>query len=138
MEPVTTNTAFGHLSVMVTNGDTHSPSQWAEMTTGRIMSLDEEMSPERAKQAIGLRSGIRAILGDVFDKVRHESMRVSDINVETIADSLGYKITRAAQGTPWQLHFSHPFTNSMIRLELVRALNTIISEERAHRLGKGH
>ena len=119
---------------MVTNGDTHSPSQWAEITTGRIMSLDQEMAPERARQANQLRQGIKDILGDVFDKVKHESMRLDSINVETIADTLTYKISRCSQGTPWQLHFSHPDTHKMIWLELLRALNTIITEERAHRL----
>ena len=137
MENAITNTAFGHMSVMVTDGDTHSPRQWAEITTGRIMSLDAEMAPERARQANQLRQGIKDILGDVFDKVRQESARIDNINSETIADNLTYKIGRASQGTPWQLHFSHPETHKMIWLELLRALNTIISEERKHRALNG-
>ena len=108
------------------------------MTTGRIMSLDAEMNPERARLANELRQGIKDILGDVFTKVRDEALKLDSINVETIADSLTYKIARASQGTPWQLHFSHPNTNKMIWLELLRALNTIITEERAFHSGKGH
>ena len=135
MDQATTSTAFGHLSVMVTDNGTHTPRQWAEITTGRIMSLDEEMPANRALLAIELRSCILTILGDIFDKVRDEAKRIENINSETIADSLAYKISRAAQGTPWQLHFTHPDTHKMIWLELLRALNTIISEERAHHGG---
>lgn len=137
MEQASTGTAFGHIGVMVTNNDTHSPLQWAEMTTGRIMSLDSEMSPLRARLANELRSCIRDILGERFEKARKDALNIDVIGVEKIADDLGYRIQRASQGTPWQLHFSHPETNKMIWLELLRALNTIISEERAHHLGKG-
>ncbi len=138
MEQVNSSTSHGFVSVMVTDGDTHSPRQWAEMTVGRIMSLDEEMNAHRARLAHELRGCILGILGDVFTKVRDEAKRVENINVETIADSLTYKLTRAANGTPWQLHFSHPETNKMIWLEIMRSLNTIILTERKHLIGKGH
>lgn len=136
MEPVQSATSHGFVSVMVTDGDTHSPRKWAEMTVGRIMSLDEEMNAHRARLAHELRSLILGILGDVFTKVRDEAKRLDSINTETIADSLTYKLTRAAQGTPWQLHFSHPHTNKMIRFEITRSLNTIILEERKYLIGK--
>jgi len=138
MEQASTATAFGHVTVLTTDGDTHPPSLWAEVTVGRIMALDDEISNERARLANSLRQGIKEILGDIFDKVRHLAMRTDDITPETIADTLTYKIGRAAQGTPWQYHFTHPDTKYMIWLELMRTLNTIIYEQRAHHMRKGN
>jgi hypothetical protein len=100
------------------------------MTAGRIMSLGAEMPSDRVRKALELRRNIVNVLATAFDQVRAMSLRSETIYVDQIAINLRNDIAHIAQGTPWQLHFSHPYTAQMIRMEIVRTLNSIVSDER--------
>jgi hypothetical protein len=119
------------VSVLITDGDTHSSRKWAEMTVGRIMEISPDMSNSKARQAVELRQGLVHILGEAFEKAKSWSLQHHWIDTATIGADLAYKVGRCAHGTPWQLAFTHPEAQKAMTLEIRRSLNTIVQDQRS-------
>lgn len=131
MDSVQSGASANTVSVLITDGDTHSPRKWAEMTVGRIMEIGPEMSNGKARQAVELRQGLVHILGEAFENAKDWSLKHHWIDTSTLAADLAYKIGRCAQGTPWQLAFRHPEAQTAMMLEIRRSLNTIVQDQRS-------
>lgn len=112
-------TSTGAMTVLVTNGGTHSAESWAEVVAQGLVKIDPSMPAERLEQAVSVRVQVKAALVDVF----HEA--TATMTVARAAEISGQMLNRMADifaGTTWAMTLEHPEIRTQIQLHIYRNL----------------
>ncbi len=99
MQSVHSIVSVGDLAILKTDGGTHSARQWARVVVGRIVQVQDEATPERAKQINAMRHLMVEALEPYFgEALAHRFYSVGDAFLDVV---------EPARGTPWEQNFAH-------------------------------
>ena len=125
--------------VLITNGGSHTPDNWAIATAEQIVQIDPAMAGDRLLAAEKLKLSFAEALAPHHAKVQQDERErlakdsqhiLSAYDAENYLDDCLKDLTKAAQGTPWQAHFADSGVQRAVREVLLNHLQTSQNGER--------
>ena len=127
--------------VMKTDGGSHPPEKWAEVTASQIVQIAESAPEGRSAEARALRDKIVAVLTDHHGRAQdkekaalaeHGHARLGhDLDPSEHIDDALPAVVAAANGTSFAEHFARPDVQDYLRRVLHKDFGTAMHIERS-------
>lgn len=125
--------------VLITNGGSHTPDNWAIATAEQIVQIDPQIVGDRLLAAEKLKLTIAEALAPHHAKVQADERNklnedashiLSPHDATDYIDQVLKDVVLAAKGTPWQSHYTQADVQAAVRDVLVSHLQTSQHVER--------
>jgi len=110
--------------VLITNGSSHTPDNWAIATAEQIVQADPSLVGDRLLAAEKLKISIAEVLSPHHARVQTDERSklsksadyiLSPHDAHDYIDEIIKDIVAAAKSTPWSAHFSKPEVQTAVR-----------------------